>query len=176
MNACMHRPRLNLVLTTAGVALLVDVVTKVVAVGVLVPGQRVPLIGHHVSCALTRNAGAAFSWGVAYTTELGLVVGGIIAVLLWRSRRVMSTTAAIATGLVLGGAAGNLSDRLFRAPGPLRGAVVDFVAIGWGPVFNAADVCVLTGVAILMWRQLAARQTGLIIAVAGRDESPSASS
>ena len=73
----------------------------------------------------------------------------------WRSRHVVSTTAAIALGLVLGGAAGNLSDRVFRAPGPLRGAVVDFVAIGWGPIFNAADVCVVIGVAILTWRLLA---------------------
>jgi signal peptidase II len=91
----------------------------------------VPLIGDHVGCALTRNAGAAFSWGVAYTAQLALVVGAIIAVVAWRGRHVVSTSAAIALGLVLGGAAGNLSDRVFRAPGPLRGAVVDFVAIGW---------------------------------------------
>ena len=149
------RPRLKLVFATAVAALLVDVVTKVIAVGVLAPGEKVPLIGDHVSCALTRNAGAAFSWGVAYTAELALLVGGIIAVLAWRSRHVVSTAAAIAMGLVLGGAAGNLADRVFRSPGPLRGAVVDFVAIGWGPIFNAADVCVVVGVAILMWRLLA---------------------
>jgi signal peptidase II len=152
------RPRLRLVLVTAALALLVDVVTKVIAVGVLVPGQRVPLIGEHVSCALTRNSGAAFSWGVAYTIELTLVVGAIIAVLAWRSRHVVSPMVAIAMGLVLGGAAGNLADRMFRAPGPLRGAVVDFLAIGWGPIFNAADVCVLAGVVLLTWRQLADSQ------------------
>jgi len=155
------RPRLKLVFATAVTALLVDVITKVIAVGVLVPGQRVPLIGDHVWCALTRNAGAAFSWGVAYTAQLALVVGAIIAVVAWRSRHVVSTTAAIALGPVLGGAAGNLSDRVFRAPGPLRGAVVDFVAIGWGPIFNAADVCVVIGVTILTWRLLAdGRDTG----------------
>ena len=76
-----RRPRLRLVFATAVAALLVDVVTKVIAVGVLIPGQRVPLIGDHVSYALTRNAGAACSWGVAYTAELTLVVGVIIAVL-----------------------------------------------------------------------------------------------
>ncbi|HVQ48427.1 MAG TPA: signal peptidase II [Mycobacterium sp.] len=149
------RPRLKLVFATAVVAMLVDVITKSIAVGVLVPGQRVPLIGDHVWCALTRNAGAAFSWGAAYTVELALVVGGIIAVLAWRSRHVVSIAAAIAVGLVLGGAAGNLADRVFRSPGPLRGAVVDFVAIGWGPIFNAADVCVVIGVVILTWRLLA---------------------
>jgi len=83
------------------------------------------------------------------------VVGVVIAVLAWRSRHVVSPTAAVATGLVLGGAAGNLADRVFRAPGPLRGAVVDFLAIGWGPIINAADICVLVGVAILTCRQLA---------------------
>lgn len=149
------RPRLRLVLATAAAALLVDVVTKVIAVGVLIPGERVPLIGDHVSYALTRNAGAAFAWGGAYTVELALLVGGTIAVLAWRSRHVVSTAAAIAMGLVLGGAAGNLADRLFRSPGPLRGAVVDFVTVGWGPIFNAADVCVVVGVAILTWRVLA---------------------
>ena len=149
------RPRLKLVLVIAASTLVVDMVTKVIAVDVLVPGQRVPLIGDHVSYALTRNAGAAFSWGVAYTIELALVVGVVIAVLTWRSRHVVSPTAAVATGLVLGGAAGNLADRVFRAPGPLRGAVVDFLAIGWGPIVNAADICVLVGVAILTCRQLA---------------------
>jgi signal peptidase II len=79
----------------------------------------------------------------------------IIAVLAWRSRHVVSTAAAIAMGLVLGGAAGNLADRVFRSPGPLRGAVVEFLAIGWGPIFNAADVCVVVGVGILTWRLLA---------------------
>jgi signal peptidase II len=147
------RPRLKLVFSTAVVAMFVDVITKVIAVGVLVPGRRVPLIGDHVWCALTRNAGAAFSWGDAYTVELAVLVGGIIAVLAWRSRHVVSTAAAIAVGLVLGGAAGNLADRVFRSP--LRGAVVDFVAIGWGPIFNAADVCVVIGVVILTWRLLA---------------------
>jgi signal peptidase II len=107
-----RRPRLRLVFVTAVAALVVDVDTKVIAVGVLVPGQRVPLIGDHVSYALTRNAGGAFSLGVAYTAELALLVGGIIAVLAWRSRHVVSTAAAIAVGLVLGGAAGNLADRV----------------------------------------------------------------
>ncbi len=144
-----RRPRLRLVSATAVAALLVDVVRKVIAVGVLVLGQRVPLIGDHLSCALTRNAGAAFSLGVAYTAELAVLVGGIIAVLAWRSRHVVSTAAAIAVGLVLGGAAGNVADRVFRSPGPLRGAVVAFVAIGRGPIFKAADVCVVVGVAIL---------------------------
>lgn len=148
------RPRLRLVLVTAVLALLLDMVTKAIAVGALVPGQRVALIGDHVSWALTRNAGAAFSWGGDYTVELALIVGAIIAVLAWRSRRVVSASAAIAAGLVLGGAAGNLADRVFRAPGPFHGAVVDFLAVGWGPIFNIADICVLSGVVVLTWRQL----------------------
>lgn len=149
-----RRPRLGLVAATAVGALGVDVVTKAIAVGALQPGRRVPIIGDDVTWSLTRNAGAAFSVGVAYTIELTVVVGAIVAVLAWRSRRVVSPIAAVAMGLVLGGATGNLADRMFRAPGPLRGAVVDFVAIGWGPIFNAADVCVVCGVVLLTWRQL----------------------
>src|ERR1700759_1690635 len=154
----MHqsRPRLRLVVATAATALLVDVITKADAVGLLEPGDRVRLIVDLISCALIRNGGAAFSWGVGYTLELAVVVAVIIAVLAWRSRHVVSVTAAIAMGLVLGGAAGNLADRVFRSPGPLRGAVVEFLAVGWGPIFNAADVCVVAGVAVLLLRSLSA--------------------
>jgi signal peptidase II len=133
------RPRLRLVFATAVTALLVDVITKVIAVGLLVPGQRVPLIGDHISCALTRNTGAALSWGVAYTAELAVVVGVIITVLAWRSRHVVSVTAAIALGLVLGGATGNLADRVFRSPGPLRGVVIGVAILTWRLLADGGD-------------------------------------
>jgi signal peptidase II len=132
-------------------ALVVDVVTKAIAVGVLVPGQRVPLIGDHVSYALTRNAGAAFSLGVAYTAELAVLVGGIIGGVVGVAGM---PAPAIGVGLVLGGPQAiwpiGCSARRGRC-----GAVVEFVAIGWCPIFNAADVCVVVGVAILTWRLLA---------------------
>ena len=60
--------------------------------------------------------------------------------------------------LVLGGALGNLMDRIFRSPGFMRGHVVDFVAVGWWPVFNLADSCVTIGAILLVVRSLRARR------------------
>jgi len=149
------RPRLGLLLGTAAGVLTFDVATKSVAVGVLDPGDRVSLVGDVVGWILIRNPGAAFSWGADAGVVLTLIVAAIVGVVAWRGRSVASPAAAIAVGLVLGGASGNLADRLFRGPGPLRGAVVDFVSVGWAPIFNAADICVLAGVAALGWRLLA---------------------
>ncbi len=140
---------------TAAAALSFDVVSKVVAVGVLTPGRPLPLFGDSVSMALIRNSGAALSWGGDHPVALTLFVAAAVGVIAWRGVSVVSPTAAVGLGLVLGGAGGNLADRLFRAPGPLRGAVVDFVSIGWSPTFNAADVCVLSGVLVLAWLLLA---------------------
>jgi signal peptidase II len=65
-------------------------------------------------------------------------------------RRLVSTWWAIGLGMILGGAMGNLVDRFFRAPGPLRGHVVDFLSIGWWPVFNVADPSVVGGAILLV--------------------------
>jgi signal peptidase II len=149
-----------LLLTTAAGVLVVDVVTKAVAVDVLRPGHRVSVFGEGVSCVLIRNAGMAFSWGAGYPIHLALLVGGLVGVVIaLRGRAGMSHTAAVASGLLLGGAMGNLADRVFRAPGLLRGEVVDFVSIGWSPIFNAADLCVIIGVAVLAFQALASPVT-----------------
>lgn len=136
---------------TAAVVLVVDVVTKSVAVGVLTPGERVWLFGQSVSCLLIRNPGAALAWGESQPALLTLLVCAVVCAIAWRGSTVVSPGAAVGLGLVLGGSVGNLTDRLFRAPGPLRGAVVDFLSLGWSPTFNAADVCVLVGVVTLAW-------------------------
>lgn len=150
------RARWMLLLATAAGVLVVDVVTKAVAVEMLRPGHRVSLLGDGVSCLLIRNAGMAFSWGAGYPVHL-LLIGGLVGlVIALRGRAGMTHAAAVASGLLLGGATGNLLDRVFRAPGLLRGEVVDFVSIGWSPVFNAADLCVILGVAVLAWQALAA--------------------
>jgi len=74
------------------------------------------------------------------------VVIGII----WMGRRLVSPWWAIGLGMILGGAMGNLVDRFFRSPGPLRGHVVDFLSIGWWPVFNVADPSVVGGAILLV--------------------------
>jgi signal peptidase II len=104
-----------------------------------------------VHLTLTLNSGAAFSLGRGVTPVVEVVV---VALVVWlvalsrRARRVASPLAAVALGLLLGGAIGNLADRLFRHHG---GAVVDFIqAVSWWPVFNVADASIVVGVAILV--------------------------
>lgn len=136
-------------LVIAAVAVIADQITKVVAVAALDPGRPVELIGETVRLVLIRNPGAAFSMGTELTAVLSVVAILVVVGLLWFSRRVHSRWWAWGLGLVLGGAAGNLVDRLVRDPGVLRGHVVDFMSVGWWPVFNVADSCLVAGVIVI---------------------------
>lgn len=142
--------RLKLLLAVAAVVLALDVITKVIAVRVLVPNQPVPIIGDDISWTLVRNSGAAFSMATSYTWVLTLIATAVVGGIIWMGRRLVSPWWALGLGMVLGGALGNLMDRLFRAPGPLRGHVVDFLSIGWWPVFNVADSAVVCGAVLLV--------------------------
>jgi len=105
---------------------------------------------------LTTNTGFAFSSGQGLGPLLGLVAAFVI-ILLWKMRaRFTSRRGVISLGLVLGGACGNLTDRLFRAAGWGRGAVVDFIDFRFWPVFNFADAAIVVGVMLLgatMWSE-----------------------
>lgn len=109
-----------------------------------------------------RNPGAAFSIAGGATVLFTLVALGIVAVIVRTARRLRSRAWAVTLGLLLGGALGNLADRLLRAPGPLRGHVVDFVDLQWHgssvwPVFNVADAAIVTGAllaVLLSWRHV----------------------
>ena len=136
-------------LVIAVVAVIADQATKILAVASLEPGRPVELIGETVRLVLIRNPGAAFSMGTELTAVLSVVALVVVVGLLWFSRRVHSRWWAWGLGLVLGGAAGNLVDRLLRDPGVLRGHVVDFVSVGWWPVFNVADSCLVAGVIVI---------------------------
>jgi signal peptidase II len=142
--------RLKLLLAIAAVVLAVDVITKVIAVHLLVPNEPVPIIGDNISWTLVRNSGAAFSMATSYTWVLTLIATAVVGGIIWMGRRLVSPWWALGLGLVLGGALGNLMDRLFRSPGPLRGHVVDFLSIGWWPVFNMADSAVVCGAVLLV--------------------------
>ena len=99
---------------------------------------------------LTRNAGAAFSTGTGYTelfTALAIVA---VLVVLWLSRRVRNVVWAVAFGFLLAGITGNLTDRIFRAPGVLRGHVVDFLMLPHWPIFNVADMCINVAAALIL--------------------------
>ena len=142
--------RLPLLLSVAGVVLALDVLTKVLAVKYLTPGEPVSIIGDTVTWTLVRNSGAAFSMATGYTWVLTLVALGVVAGIIWMGRRLVSPWWAVGLGMILGGALGNLVDRFFRSPGPLRGHVVDFLSIGWWPVFNVADPAVVGGAILLV--------------------------
>jgi signal peptidase II len=132
------------------VVLFLDIVTKVLAVRLLTPGQPVSIIGDTVTWTLVRNSGAAFSMATSYTWLLTLIATGVVIGIVWMGRRLVSPWWAIGLGMILGGAMGNLVDRFFRSPGPLRGHVVDFFSVGWWPVFNVADPSVVGGAILLV--------------------------
>lgn len=144
------RRRLRLLLTVAAVVLITDIVTKVLAVKLLTPGQPVSIIGDTVTWTLVRNSGAAFSMATGYTWVLTLIATGVVIGIVWMGRRLVSPWWALGLGMILGGALGNLVDRFFRSPGPLQGHVVDFLSIGWWPVFNVADPAVVGGAILLV--------------------------
>jgi len=139
------------------VALLVafDVLTKVWAVSALSDGP-VHVIGDSVEFRLGRNPGGAFGQfqGMTPLLAIGAIVVSVL--LVREARRSRDRLKSLGYVLVLAGAFGNLVDRIFRAPGFLRGHVVDFVSVGWFPVFNVADSCITIGAILLIWRSLRA--------------------
>ena len=140
------RPRrLALLLSVAAVALVLDVVTKVLVVARLEGREPVELLGGQLLLRVSRNPGAAFSFAEGATVVFTAVAVAVIVVILRVATRLHSTGWAVALGLLLGGAAGNLVDRLFRSPGPGRGAVVDFIDFQVWPSFNVADSAIVTG-------------------------------
>ena len=130
---------------TAALVLVLDQLTKHLVVTNLAGRPPVDLIGEVVQLRYTTNSGGAFSLLTGAPLFFGItaivIVGGII----YASRRARPLSLLVVLGLVLGGALGNLTDRLLRGEGLLRGEVVDFVKVGWWPVFNVADSCVVVG-------------------------------
>jgi signal peptidase II len=148
--AAKPHKRLKLLLSVAAVVWVLDIVTKILAVRLLTPGQPVSIIGDTVTWTLVRNSGAAFSMATGYTWVLTLVATAVVIGIILMGRRLVSPWWALGLGMILGGALGNLVDRFFRSPGPLQGHVVDFLSIGWWPVFNVADPAVVGGAILLV--------------------------
>lgn len=129
----------------AAIVLALDVVTKVVATATLAGRGRVPVLDGLLTLHLIRNPGAAFSIGGNFTmvfTAVSFVVAAVIVRVAFSTRCV---SWAVTLGFLLGGALGNLADRLLRPPAPLRGHVVDWIQLPYWPVFNLADVAIVSG-------------------------------
>jgi signal peptidase II len=138
----------------AGVAVLafaLDQVTKVLAVEKLQGRAPVELIPGVLSLTFLRNPGAALSTGAGFTLVLSLVAIGVSIAVVRVASRLRDKGWAIGLGLLLAGAVGNLSDRIFREPSPLKGHVVDFIDYG---VFvgNVADIALTLAAIIIVWR------------------------
>jgi signal peptidase II len=140
-------------LMLVGVAVLVlglDVLSKVLVVANIRYGDSVRLLGGALYLVQARNPGAAFSVGTGATILLTALAVVVVGVIIRQARRLYSVGWAIALGLILGGALGNLSDRLLRAPGFGRGYVVDWISVFasdghiW-PIFNLADSSIVCG-------------------------------
>jgi len=149
------RARTAAVIAALAIIVGLDQLTKSWAVAAL-SDKPAHVIGDFLVLDVSRNSGSAFSRFQGYTPVLA-VLAIVIALFVARAAR-QATDRIMLVGLVLvlGGALGNLTDRLARSPGFLRGNVVDFVAVGWWPVFNLADSCITVGAILLIVRTLLA--------------------
>ncbi|MCU1672957.1 MAG: peptidase signal peptidase [Frankiales bacterium] len=135
----------RLLAVTAATALALDLLSKHLVVEHLENEAPVRLLGGALLLSVSRNSGAAFSFAQGATVVFTAVAVAVVVVIIRTARRLGSTAWAVSLGLLLGGALGNLVDRLFRAPGPGRGAVVDFIDFRVWPVFNLADSAIVVG-------------------------------
>jgi signal peptidase II len=168
------RPRrVRLLLLVAALVFAADLISKTIVVATLSHRPPVRLLGGLLRLTELRNPGAAFSIGASsavMTVLFSLIAVGVIIAILRTSRRLRSVPWAITLGLLLGGAIGNLGDRIFRSPGPFRGYVVDWIQLPHWPVFNVADSCIVCGGVLAVL--LAARSVPLEGKVPARGDDP----
>src|SRR5579862_3639685 len=154
--------RVRLLLAVATFVILADVISKAIAVSHIREYSQIHLIGNLLMLTLTRNGGAAFNLGgTGMTIVFTAIAASVIAYILRASRNLGSTGWAITLGLLLGGATGNLVDRIFRAPGFLRGDVIDWIQLPHWPVFNIADSSIVcAGVLVVLLSMRGVRLDG----------------
>ncbi|MFC9849643.1 signal peptidase II [Streptomyces prasinus] len=137
--------RVAVLFAVAAVAYALDLISKMIVVAELEHHEPIEIVGEWLRFEAIRNAGAAFGFGEAFTVIFTLIAAAVIVVIIRLARKLYSLPWAIALGLLLGGALGNLTDRIFRSPGVFRGAVVDFIAPKGFAVFNLADSAIVCG-------------------------------
>jgi len=138
-------PRIRILILVAIGVLAVDIVSKAIVVAALSDRAPIRLLGGFLTLREDRNPGAAFSIGTSMTIVFTAIAVGVIVFIIRSARRIYSLPWAIALGLLLGGAMGNLTDRIFRSPAPFRGWVVDWIQVPHWPVFNLADSAIVCG-------------------------------
>ena len=145
MTSAFARVRTSWIGAGAAVAVLVlDILTKGWAVSALSDGRDIHILWT-LHFALTHNEGMAFSTGTNIGPFIGMLAIVVIAILVATMRKQSNTMSLVATGCIVGGATGNVLDRVFRGTGFMDGAVVDFIDLRWWPVFNVADIGIVCG-------------------------------
>ena len=162
---------LAVMLGVAAFVVTADAVSKALVLRDLPGRPPVRLLDGLLTLKLTMNPGAAFGVGTSYTAIIALTACGVVAYVIRMAARLRSLAWTIGLGLLLGGAAGNLADRLFRAPGPFRGSVVDWLNLphfAW--TFNVADAAVTCAAVLIgILTLLGVRIAGTSRADAARD-------
>ncbi|WP_369383670.1 signal peptidase II [Streptomyces sp. cg36] len=151
------RRRIAVLFAVALFAYLLDLGSKMLVVAKLEHHEPIDVVGDLLKLEAIRNPGAAFGMGEAFTVIFTVIAATVIVVIFRLARKLYSLPWAIALGLLLGGALGNLTDRIFRSPGVFEGAVVDFIAPAHFAVFNLADSAIVCGgflIVILSFRGL----------------------
>jgi signal peptidase II len=138
------------VLAFALAVVALDQVTKAIAVARLSPGRSVHALDGILYWTLQRNPGAAFSLFTRFPVVFTVLAFVISIVIVARAHRVSGRMNTVAMGLILGGAVGNLVDRIARPPGAFRGHVIDFIDFRVWPVFNLADSAIVVGALLLV--------------------------
>ena len=136
-------------LLVAGVIAVLDQLSKAWALRDLADGHIIHVIWT-LQFNLTYNRGMAFSRGTGLGPVIGVIALVVVVMLLLSLRRADNSLTRLATGLIIGGAVGNILDRLFRGSGWMRGAVIDFIDFQWWPVFNIADMAIMIGAATMI--------------------------
>lgn len=150
--------RLGVLAALAVLVYALDLASKTLVVKLLEGREPVQVIGGVLQLRVIRNSGAAFSIGTGMTIIFTVIAAGVVVAILRTARKLRSGPWAITLGLLLGGALGNLTDRLFRYPAPFQGHVVDWIEvfpITRFPVFNLADSAIVCGgilAVFLAWR------------------------
>ena len=146
----MFQPWKSSIITSLGIILL-DQLTKWWALERLEDGQIVELFWT-LQFRLVRNTGIAFSQGENLGPVFTILILFVILLVVRLGAQIQSRVGKVSVGLVIGGAIGNLVDRVFRAEeGFLGGGVVDFVDFQWWPVFNIADSAIVVGGLMMFW-------------------------
>jgi signal peptidase II len=142
----MPRRRIGVLVGVAAFVLAADITTKALVVAHLRPWEPVHVLDDVLMFNLLRNSGAAFNFGTGYTIVFTAIAVGVVGYIVRTARNLRSVGWAVTLGLLLGGAIGNLGDRIFRAPGLFRGDVVDWIEVTrYWPVFNLADSAIVCG-------------------------------